>query len=633
MASSTTDGPKARDGSADKPLPLDMSHHFSETTKNRLPSKIKEYYKYFQIPGIGNLAGGLPNVQFFPFDTLEAQTAKPQRWTPTPNQPGDGELVDRMSSAKLSSSSSSSYGDPAAAASHITVPKTADEPDLLKKIDLATALQYGQAQGYPPLLSWIRQFTCEHLHPDVPYRGGPDVTLTVGSTDGFAKALEVFVDPWSAARGDDARARPGLVCEPFVYSNVLAQAQPKGVQAVVVEADADGMLAYGDGGLEDVLSNWDESKGMRPHLMYTVTMGHNPTGILLGMKRRQELYAVCSRYDVIIVEDDPYWYLQYPSAAAEEARSRGLASPRRAEPSDYRAAKSSGYPFLDSLTPSFLAIDVDGRVVRLDTFSKTVAPGCRLGWVTAQPALIERFVRVSESGTQQPSGFVQSVISELVMGGPGGGRGKDRAAPFAGWKTDGWVRWLEGLRGEYERRMQRMCRTLDDGSVQLKQGTPLRACDADWGVVTKTRLLSFDWPRAGMFVWVRAHFESHPLWRRPARDGRPIDGPALSTALMMFLIRKPWLVLVTPGSMFSATDEVRRERGWAYYRLCFAAESDANVDSCSKRFVAGVHKFWKIKSVEELEDLLGDAPDAASVLPEPEDGEQVLGNLGTFLGC
>jgi hypothetical protein len=45
--------------SGEKPKPLDLSHHFSEVTKHRIPSKMKEYYKFFQIPGIGNLAGGL----------------------------------------------------------------------------------------------------------------------------------------------------------------------------------------------------------------------------------------------------------------------------------------------------------------------------------------------------------------------------------------------------------------------------------------------------------------------------------------------------------------------------------------------------------------------------------------------
>jgi hypothetical protein len=43
----------------EKPKPLDFSHHFSEVTKHRVPSKMKQYYRFFQIPGIGNLAGGL----------------------------------------------------------------------------------------------------------------------------------------------------------------------------------------------------------------------------------------------------------------------------------------------------------------------------------------------------------------------------------------------------------------------------------------------------------------------------------------------------------------------------------------------------------------------------------------------
>jgi len=112
---------------------------------------------------------------------------------------------------------------------------------------------------------------------------------------------------------------------------------------------------------------------------------------VLSIERKKDIYAVCSKYDVIIVEDEPYWYLQFPSAAAEEAKSRGLpvspATPPR------KTTGSSGYPFLDSLTPSFVSIDVDGRVVRLDTFSKTIAPGCRLGWITAQPEVIEKYVR------------------------------------------------------------------------------------------------------------------------------------------------------------------------------------------------------------------------------------------------
>lgn len=87
---------------------------------------------------------------------------------------------------------------------------------------------------------------------------------------------------------------------------------------------------------------------------------------------------MCSKYDVIIVEDDPYWYLQFPSAAEAEASARNLPPPP-AQPV-HTFAKKSGYDFIDSLVPSYLNVDYEGRVIRLDTFSKTVAPGCRLGW-------------------------------------------------------------------------------------------------------------------------------------------------------------------------------------------------------------------------------------------------------------
>lgn len=150
------------------------------------------------------------------------------------------------------------------------MPKAVDESDPVKKIDLTTVLQYGLAGGYPPLMSWVRQFTRENLQQDTPYKGGPEVILTCGSTDGFSKTLDLFVDQWTEGVNDIAD-RPGLLCEPFVYTNILGQAQPRGVQIVTVKANESGMVVKGPGGLEDVLANWDSSKGKRPHLMYTVT--------------------------------------------------------------------------------------------------------------------------------------------------------------------------------------------------------------------------------------------------------------------------------------------------------------------------------------------------------------------------
>ena len=66
-------------GNDTRPPPKDLSHHLSRSTKARGASSMKAFYKYFTIPGIGQLAGGLPNNYYFPFDTLEAKVAEPNR--------------------------------------------------------------------------------------------------------------------------------------------------------------------------------------------------------------------------------------------------------------------------------------------------------------------------------------------------------------------------------------------------------------------------------------------------------------------------------------------------------------------------------------------------------------------------
>lgn len=246
---------------ADKlPDPIDLSHHYSKATKNRSASNIKDFYKYFRIPGIGNLAGGLPNNNYFPFDTLEAAAALPQRFLPTPNDPVDPP-AGLLSKATLSDG---------IAASRIVVPKTSDNEDILRKIDLKTALQYGTAQGYPPLYSFLRQFTIENLHPNVPYNGGPEIVLTCGNTDGFSKALEALSNTWNEDR-DWIGYKEGLLVEEFAYMNAVQAARPRGLNIVPVAIDDEGMKAHGKGGLIEVLDTWDSKRGKRPHLIYTVT--------------------------------------------------------------------------------------------------------------------------------------------------------------------------------------------------------------------------------------------------------------------------------------------------------------------------------------------------------------------------
>lgn len=520
--------------------------------------------------------------------------ASPDRYTPTPSKPVDPPHT----KSQLSTAGPSS--------SRLVVHRFSDQTDLTQKIDLATALQYGTAQGYPPLLSFLKQFATKNMHPNVPYAGGADITLTVGSTDGFSKCVLSFITPWS--EGDPIENKQGLLAEEYAFGNSLNCAAPRGVTITGVKVDSQGMLANGPGGLEDVLENWDYRQGARPHLMYTVTMGQNPTGGVLSTRRRKEIYALCQKYDIIIIEDDPYWYLQYPSAAAANVTSgRATVSPLENDgDDDARSKKSSGFPFLDSLVPSYLSMDVDGRVVRLDTFSKTVAPGCRLGWITAQPYLVERFLRLTESGTQQPSGFVQSVVAQLLIGSTQPHTSPTSEPLSKGWDVSGWVRWLEGLRGNYERRMQTMCTILDEGKCAVKSGT-MPALDAladandedGWSVVQKVQTIDYAWPVGGMFVWIEILFDNHPLAGK-------VEGAKLSQALWAWLTTKPYLVLASPGAMFGANEQIKQDRAWRFHRLCFAGVDEEEIAPISRRYVDGLHAFWRIKDTRVIDKILDD---------------------------
>ena len=98
--------------------------------------------------------------------------------------------------------------------------------------------------------------------------------------------------------------------------------------------------------------------GRRPRLLYTVPTYHNPTGASLALARRSALVDLAAAEDLLIVEDDVYRELSYNRPAP---------------------------PSLWSLAPV-------GAVVRLGSFAKSLAPGVRLGWLTAGPAIASRLI-------------------------------------------------------------------------------------------------------------------------------------------------------------------------------------------------------------------------------------------------
>jgi DNA-binding transcriptional MocR family regulator len=176
-----------------------------------------------------------------------------------------------------------------------------------------------------------------------------------------------------------------------------------------------------------------------------------------------------------------------------------------------------------------------------------------------------------------------------------GGRGGSKNG--SGWDVGGWVRWLEGLRGSYERRMQTMCSVLEKGKYYVKTGRRPSIDGDEWSVVEKTLMYDFIWPLGGMFIWVKLNLRTHPLWKK----AMPRE---LSHALWVFLTAKPFLVLVCPGDYFSPSEEIREEKGWQYFRICFAAVEEEDVESTSQSFTDGCNSFWGKKNLDDIKELL-----------------------------
>lgn len=97
----------------------------------------------------------------------------------------------------------------------------------------------------------------------------------------------------------------------------------------------------------------------------------------MPLDRKRAIYAIASQHDVLILEDDPYYYLSYGPYATPNANGNG------------HAADSAE---LVVPPPSFFSIDEDARVLRFDSFSKILSAGLRLGWVTGPTPLVDRII-------------------------------------------------------------------------------------------------------------------------------------------------------------------------------------------------------------------------------------------------
>ena len=128
----------------------------------------------------------------------------------------------------------------------------------------------------------------------------------------------------------------------------------------------------------------------------------------MSTRRKEAIYRVCQDENLLIVEDDAYYYLYHGVQDIEKVNnvmSKGRNDPRCM--SDF----VESLPGIMNLPPTLLSLDNDGRVIRYDSLSKFMCPGFRIGWITSKDGpFIEKYQLLQEISTQFPSGLSQSVF-------------------------------------------------------------------------------------------------------------------------------------------------------------------------------------------------------------------------------
>lgn len=231
-----------------------------------------------------------------------------------------------------------------------------------------SVLQYGPTRGYRPLIEATLD-VLERRHISAALE---NVLITSGSQQGLDLVARVLVSPGDA-----------VLVELPAYTGAISAFTNAQAVLVGVRQDPDGI------DLEDLdrVHQRERSAGRRVKLLYVVPNFQNPTGVLLSLEKRAALLEWADRRDVLIVEDDPYGSLYFEGQATERE------------------------------TRPIRADDVRGRVIYLSTFSKTLAPGFRVGWMVAPSQLIERFETAKQSVDLTSGILDQRIINEAVRRG------------------------------------------------------------------------------------------------------------------------------------------------------------------------------------------------------------------------
>jgi 2-aminoadipate transaminase len=220
----------------------------------------------------------------------------------------------------------------------------------------AAALQYSTTEGWLPLRTWIvNRMNAKGISCDT-----ERILITNGSQQGIDLVAKAFLE-----KGDTV-----LVENPS-YLAALQTFSAYEAEFAVMASDDEGMRVEG---LERLILE------TRPKLIYLVADFHNPKGTTLSLARRNQLIDVSRRHRIPILEDNPYGELRY----------RG-----------------------EEIAP-LASMDQDGLVIHLSTFSKTLSPGMRIGWVVAAPEIIQELIICKQAADLHTSTIVQRAVARAL---------------------------------------------------------------------------------------------------------------------------------------------------------------------------------------------------------------------------
>lgn len=231
------------------------------------------------------------------------------------------------------------------------------------------ALQYSTTEGYRPLREMIVRHMARYgIVVDI-----ENVLITTGSQQALDLIGKILINP-----GDR------LLVENPTYLGAIQAFTMYGAEYVTVPVDDDGVMV-------------DEMEGALragPKFMYLLPNFQNPTGVTISAERRQALVRLADRYGIPIVEDDPYGQLRYEGDHIK---------PFVVFDAEHLECEHNG--------------KYSGNVIYMSTFSKTLAPGLRLGWIVAPKEVIRRLVQAKQGTDLHSSSFDQMVAYEVGRGG------------------------------------------------------------------------------------------------------------------------------------------------------------------------------------------------------------------------